>query len=95
MKIPKISANLGGVKRIKLLNLNSFLSIVFLLLIVYLTYVAYTKLYLNIFGNKELPAPAEIVRVNLKSYEETVHLIRLLESYSPDIPQIENPNLFR
>ena len=90
-----IDINLSSVKnKFSFLSLGTVLTLVFLFLVIVLVYSVYTKLYLSIFGRTELITPANIVRVDLQNYQQTIELINRLEAFTPESPQPRNTTPF-
>jgi hypothetical protein len=93
MKKLNLNMNLSSAS-LKAPSLGSILSIVFIIFIVMIAYSVYGNIYLSIFGQTDVITPSNIVRVDLKSYQETVDLIERQENFEPDLPAISNSSPF-
>lgn len=91
----KFNLHLNIPKKIQVKEVGPFLTLLFLVLILFLGFWTYTRLFVRIFRQPEAEAPSNIVRVDLRSYQDTVRLIKDLESYIPPTPDIKNNNPFQ
>jgi hypothetical protein len=93
IKLSKFKFNLRP-KAPKSVGLGSTLTVVFLLILAAVIFVTYNSLYKNIFVSPELVEPSDIVRVDLKSYQQTIDLIESLENYVPPEFSLPTSNIF-
>lgn len=89
MKKINININTKG------LNVGAVLSIVLLLLLAYEAWVGYSQLYKSLFTSPDVVATDNVIRVDLKSYQDTVNYLESLQTYTPDPEFITNNNPFR
>ena len=76
--------------KINKLKISTLLAGVMVLAICVEIYLAYAYLYPNLNVSDDLITTKDIVRVDLKSYQETIDLLNELEAYQPpplDLPR--------
>jgi len=74
------------------IKVNLLLSIATILVVLIEIYLAYVYLYPNLNVAEDLITVKDIVRVDLKSYDQTINLLDNLESYqAPPLNLPRNP----
>ncbi len=58
-------------------------------------YLAYVYLYPNLNVSDDLITTKDIVRVDLKSYDQTIELLNGLETYQPTPLNLPRPNPYK
>ena len=67
----------------------------FLLVLLYVAYVGYAKIYSSIFAQVDPVPEGSVVRVNLKAYEATMGYIEGLYNYEPPVLSLPRANPFQ
>lgn len=81
--------------KLKLLNLSLLLTVLLLAVLVYEVYIAYKHMYPNLSVDAEIIKPADVVRVNLSAYQETVGLLDSLKNFEPKALELKRVNPFK
>lgn len=71
------------VPKFNLLNTGLILTLILIFLIVFEVYLVYGEVYQKLVANPEIIQETNIVRVNLEDYNNSISLIKKLETYSP------------
>ena len=77
------------------LKASMLMNLLLLVAILIELYLAYVYLYPNLNISDETIGTRDVVRVDLKSYEQTINLLNSLESYTPTPLNLPRSNPFQ
>ncbi|MBI4363606.1 MAG: hypothetical protein HY545_02035 [Candidatus Doudnabacteria bacterium] len=81
--------------KVKRVNVPAALTVVLLLILFFEAWIIYAKLYKTIFVEPTSDVTANVVRVNLTQYNQTVDFIRSLENFQAEDLTLPRTNIFK